>query len=439
MNIQTINSTSVMSKCMRFIGAMLIVALMMPAIAFSQPFANPEPVPLLTAGTYGALAYSGITGNATVHGDVGTSTASIDVSITVTGGINRGVGTAHVIQAQTDLGAALTNANGRVNNQTISGNALGGLTLGRGVYEGGALDLASGTTLTLNGSATDVFIIRAASSLNINTNSNVTLTGGAVWSNVFWYVGSSATIFSGVTFNGIILAVTSITLNADATQVTAKFLANGGAVTINSSVLPVELTSFTASLNNSAVVLNWSTATEVDNFGFDVESRFVKEDENGRNGERGRLSEWNKIGFVHGHGNSNSPKEYAFKDKNPEVGILQYRLKQIDTDGAFEYSKTVEVNFNVPLFFVLYQNYPNPFNPSTNIQYTIGNAGLVTLKVYNLIGNEVATLVNARQAAGSYSVQFYASEENLNFSSGVYLYRLESGSFVSTKKFILIK
>lgn len=438
MNIQTINSTSVMSKCMRFIGAMLIVALMMPAIAFSQ-FENPTSVPLLTADTYGALAYSGITGNATVHGDVGTSTASIDVSITVTGGINRGVGTAHVIQAQTDLGAALTNANGRVNNQTISGNALGGLTLGRGVYEGGALDLASGTTLTLNGSATDVFIIRAASSLNINTNSNVTLTGGAVWSNVFWYVGSSATIFSGVTFNGIILAVTSITLNADATQVTAKFLANGGAVTINSSVLPVELTSFTASLNNSAVVLNWSTATEVDNFGFDVESRFVKEDENGRNGERGRLSEWNKIGFVHGHGNSNSPKEYAFKDKNPEVGILQYRLKQIDTDGAFEYSKTVEVNFNVPLFFVLYQNYPNPFNPSTNIQYTIGNAGLVTLKVYNLIGNEVATLVNARQEAGSYSVQFYASEENLNFSSGVYLYRLESGSFVSTKKFILIK
>ena len=436
MNIQTINTTSVMSKCMRFIGAMLIVALMMPAIAFSQ-FENPTSVPLLTAGTYGALAYTGIAGNATVHGDVGTLTGTIAGTIVSTG-INRGVGGTHNGQAQTDLGAALTNAHSRAINQSI-GNALGGLTLGRGVYEGGALDLASGTTLTLNGSATDVFIIRATSSLNINTNSNVTLTGGAVWSNVFWYVGSSATIFSGVTFNGIILAVTSITLNADATQVTAKFLANGGAVTINSSVLPVELTSFTASLNNSAVVLNWSTATEVDNFGFDVESRFVKEDENGRNGERGRLSEWNKIGFVHGHGNSNSPKEYAFKDKNPEVGILQYRLKQIDTDGAFEYSKTVEVNFNVPLFFVLYQNYPNPFNPSTNIQYTIGNAGLVTLKVYNLIGNEVATLVNARQEAGSYSVQFYASEENLNFSSGVYLYRLESGSFVSTKKFILIK
>lgn len=147
-----------------FLGAMLAVALMIPAIAFSQ-YSNPEAVPLFRAGTFGALAYSGITtaGTYTVNGDGGTSTATIATGITFTG-MKYDVGAQSVLDAQTDLAAALTNANGRTNNATITGDALGGLTLGRGVYGGGALDLASGTTLTLDalGDANAVFIIKAA-------------------------------------------------------------------------------------------------------------------------------------------------------------------------------------------------------------------------------------------------------------------------------------
>ena len=412
---------------MRFIGvplfAGLAVALMMPATAFSQTYANPTPVPLLTAGTYGALAYSGITGSATVNGDGGTSTATIDGTITFTG-TKYGVGVQSVLDAQTDLTAALTNANGRTNDLTIV-DALAGVTLQRGVYTGGALDLASGGTLTLDAlnDPAAVFIIRAASTLIINTNSTVFLANGAVWSNVFWRVGSSATIYSGTTFNGIILANVSITLNTGATLVTAKLLANTGAVTINSTVLPVELTSFTAALNNSSVELYWNTATEVNNYGFNIERRTKSE-------------EWQKIGFVQGHGNSNSPKEYSFVDKNPQVRKLQYRLKQIDFDGAYEYSDVVEVNYDAPVNFVLDQNYPNPFNPTTNISYEIPVKSNVAIKVYNVLGSEVATLLNEEKLPGRYQVEFKAS----HLPSGVYFYSINAAEYEPImKKMILLK
>jgi hypothetical protein len=212
-----------------------------------------------------------------------------------------------------------------------------------------------------------------------------------------------------------------------------------GAVTVNAaSVLPVELVSFTATANRLNADLRWSTATEVNNFGFAVERKV--------------MDNWNKIGFVDGAGTTNVPKEYSFTDNNLSSGKYSYRLKQIDRDGKFEYSKSVEVAIagTVTTEFALLQNYPNPFNPSTQIQYSLQNAAQVSLKVYNVLGNEVATLVNGRQEAGSYTVPFNTNKGTLNLSSGVYLYRLEvtqmrdgasalTGSFVSTKKLILMK
>ncbi len=144
---------------------------------------------------------------------------------------------------------------------------------------------------------------------------------------------------------------------------------------------------------------------------------------------------WENIGFVVGHGNSNSPKTYSFTDDSPLGGSkFQYRLKQIDTDGKYEYSDEIEVEI-IPSKFALYQNYPNPFNPSTKIKYQIPEVSFVTLKVYDVLGKEVAALVNEEKQAGNYEVEFNA----INLPSGIYFYRLQTGNFVATKKMVLMK
>ena len=191
--------------------------------------------------------------------------------------------------------------------------------------------------------------------------------------------------------------------------------------------LPVELSSFTASIIKSNINLKWQTKTEVDNYGFEVERKVSKKDlESGS---------WVKMGFVPGHGNSNSPKNYTFIDKNPSGGSkFVYRLKQIDSDGKFEYSDEVEIEM-VPDKFELFQNYPNPFNPVTNIKFALPKTTKVAINVYNLLGEKVATLLNEDKEAGYYEVKFDGS----NFSSGIYIFRLTAGDFVQTKKMTLIK
>ncbi|MCH8035057.1 MAG: T9SS type A sorting domain-containing protein [Bacteroidetes bacterium] len=189
------------------------------------------------------------------------------------------------------------------------------------------------------------------------------------------------------------------------------------------SVLPVELTSFSAILKDKEVLLNWSTATEVNNYGFDVERM--------RDGE-----DWNALGFVEGNGNSNSPKEYSFVDNNvSNAGTYYYRLKQIDNDGTYEFSNQIEVNFEAPNSLELNQNYPNPFNPSTTISFNLPEPGKVTLKIYNLVGEEIATLVDDYKQAGIHTFNFNAE----GHPSGMYLYRLSTNGFTETKKMLFMK
>jgi hypothetical protein len=197
---------------------------------------------------------------------------------------------------------------------------------------------------------------------------------------------------------------------------------------IGGSALPVELTSFMASTNASSVTLSWSTATEVNNFGFEVERRAV-------NGESLTMNSWQKIGFVKGTGTSNVQKEYSYSDASTSSGGYVYRLKQIDVDGLFKYSQSVEVNIQTPQQFGLDQNYPNPFNPTTTISYQLPENGHVTLKVYSMLGQEVATLVNETKNAGSYTAQFNASQ----FSSGIYFFKLTMNQFSSIRKMTLMK
>jgi len=199
--------------------------------------------------------------------------------------------------------------------------------------------------------------------------------------------------------------------------------ANYVATFTTSGAWPVELSSFTALLANNKVNLNWKTATEVNNYGFEVQ----KSADN---------STWDKIGFVQGSGNSNSPKEYSYTDKLSSLnGKFYYRLKQMDNDGTTSFSKVVEVENLRPSTFDLRQNYPNPFNPSTVIKYQIPVDTQVTLKVFNVLGNVVATVVDGFRTAGEYSVNFNGS----GLSSGVYFYKLEADNFSATKKFMLMK
>ena len=193
-----------------------------------------------------------------------------------------------------------------------------------------------------------------------------------------------------------------------------------------SASIPVELTSFTASAVDGNVVLNWITATELNNSGFQIERRKTKDE---------RSEDWESIGFVNGNGTSTETHNYSFADQSPVTGKSYYRLKQIDFDGSYEYSNVIEVDLTLPIEFSLEQNYPNPFNPATSIQYTISSKQNVQLLVYNVLGKEIATLVNEEKPAGNYEVNFDASK----LSSGVYFYQLQAGSFVETKKMIIIR
>ncbi|KAF0152440.1 MAG: putative aminopeptidase [Ignavibacteria bacterium] len=256
-----------------------------------------------------------------------------------------------------------------------------------------------------------------------------------------------ADLWAGTTkiFDDVAVQNTTLTM----TDLKFAFTAGTGTITFDNFViygasdnlsLPVELTSFTALLADNNVQLNWETATEVNNYGFNV--------------ERGSTSlgmTWAKIGFVNGHGNSNSPKRYTFIDNAAPAGNVKYRLKQIDFDGKYEYSDVVEVKVETPTKLVLYQNSPNPFNPETTIQYTIpsnlsadkagvkGETVNVILKVYDLLGREVATLVDEYKEPGSYKIVFNPASSIKNPASGIYFYRLQAGNYSEVKKMVLNK
>jgi hypothetical protein len=196
---------------------------------------------------------------------------------------------------------------------------------------------------------------------------------------------------------------------------------------------PVELTSFTGRQNEGSVILLWSTSTEINNRGFDVE-RKISDEENQNSG-------WMQIGFVAGNGTTTQQNEYTFSDKNLASGEYSYRLKQIDLDGKFKYSDVINVTLS-PIDFVLNQNYPNPFNPSTVINWQLSSDSFVKLKIFNPIGEKIATLVDEFVQAGNHSTVFNVSTE---LTSGVYLYSIEvtpTGSSSSknvVKKMILLR
>jgi len=269
-----------------------------------------------------------------------------------------------------------------------------------------------------------------------------------------WYANPSGVVTVGVTYDGgatvnNLYTVTDPTASVGPITVSGSFNApaggsntmqieityNGDSFNINwiafddmciSYIVPVELTSFTATANFGQVNLQWITATETNNQGFEV--------------QRSNGSEFETLAFVEGFGTTTETQVYTYSDKSVEVGVYTYRLKQIDFDGTVNYSNEVEVDVPAPAVFALDQNYPNPFNPSTKINFQLKVDSKVSLKVFDVLGQEVATLVNTNLVAGGHSIDFDAS----SLHSGVYLYRIEASgndgsNFVDVKKMILTK
>lgn len=247
--------------------------------------------------------------------------------------------------------------------------------------------------------------------------------------------------------SGTVQAVVVQNSNVTITNGTLTGTIANASLSNNTVTLPVELAAFTASAGNHNVTLRWKTATEVNNYGFDVE-RLLTADRDRKTtlstntgiagSQTGEAVErWTKIGFVAGSGNSNASRSYAFVDheNTAEGKYAFYRLKQIDNDGAFTYSPEIEGNTAVPTNFSVDQNFPNPFNPSTKISWRSPVGGRQVLTVYDALGKEVTTVMDEYRDAGTYEVDFDASA----LSGGIYFYKIVSGKNMEIRKMVLLK
>ena len=206
-------------------------------------------------------------------------------------------------------------------------------------------------------------------------------------------------------------------------QMNGWVVGDGGTIlhTTNGGV-PVELTSFTATTNGKKIILNWSTATELNNQLFEVQRSFEG-------------SDFATVGFVNGKGTTTERQDYSYSDEVFTNGKYYYRLKQIDYLGSYEYSDVVEIDFRAFNSYLLEQNFPNPFNPTTTIGFGIQNKSNVKITILNAIGEEVAVILNEEREPGFHQVEFNAA----GLPSGVYFYQLKAGDFVQTRKMILLK
>ncbi len=191
--------------------------------------------------------------------------------------------------------------------------------------------------------------------------------------------------------------------------------------------VPVELASFSASFKNNGGELSWTTTSETNNFGFDVERSSAQ-------------NNFYRIGFVKGHQTAAFSQHYSFIDNKITSGNYYYRLNQIDTDGSFHYSGIISIEVKTPLTFRLEQNFPNPFNPETEISFELSESRPIQLQIFNLLGKEIRTLVNSKFDAGIHSIRWDGKDNDGTLGrSGVYLYQLQASNFIQVKKMSLVR
>jgi hypothetical protein len=427
-----ISTTNRLSRWAGLFGLTFAVVLTASVAAFSQT------VNLGTAGNFGVLASAAITGTSIVTGNVGTTDplAAIAVTISVTAGYTKYDPTDSADQiivnaAHDDLVLAYNDAATRGSATVLSAATydFAGATINPGVYSVGT-SAAMTTSMTLDGAG--IYIFQIGTTLNTTAGVTVNLINGAVWSDVFWQVGTAVTIAGTTTFEGTILGHDAITVGA-ASTVHGRLLAGAivaGAVSDDASTvaLPVEMVLFTASTSGLNAQLHWSTATEVDNDGFEIERRSVGSES---------IGQWLKVGFVPGAGTSSSPHQYSYADQGLAQGRYDYRIKQIDRNGSFKYSSAAQVEVGTaPKEFTLSQSYPNPFNPSTTVEFSVARNDRAVVRVFNVLGQEVATLFDGTAEAGKlYQARFDASR----MSSGMYFVQLQSNGQSKMQKMVFLK
>lgn len=332
------------------------------------------------------------------------ATANANWDIDVVGDIPTACPSDYMVAVTNTTRNDLKNSNAAYGLTTIDLGAPGTSILS--TYTGSTYNTLTGTSMATPMVAGAIALMFAASdSSHMLQYKNDPSTGAIMFRDILFDAVDSIAALQGITVTGGRLNV----FNA--------------AQLISSPVVPVELVSFTVIPSSNGFLLEWKTATETNNFGFDVEK--LKESN----------LNWEKIAFIAGHGTTTETKNYSFIDDELSGGKYFFRLKQIDYNGAFSYSGIVEADASVPGEFSLEQNYPNPFNPVTKIKFSIPESSIVNLKVYDVIGNEVATLIHEQKDAGFYEVEFNAEK----LGSGVYFYTLKAGSRVASKKMILIK
>ena len=349
----------------------------------------------------------------------------------------------------TDNGASWKSVNTDVPLRNISAFGVSGRNLFASTFDGVFLSTDNGTSWTAAITPFTGFsdMLQTGANLFAGTGSGVFLStdNGTSWtavgltnlhvhslaisgSNLFagiWLGGVFSSTDNGINWTPANTGLSNMRILDLAVSSGSLFVGTEGSGVLRrhlSEMIPVELASFTATANGKEVALNWSTATELNNQGFEVQRKFGSND-------------FATIGSVKGHGTTTSPNQYTYVDRLIDPGKYFYRLKQIDFDGKFEYSQTVEINWSPFITYKLEQNYPNPFNPTTTIGFGIPENGNVRLSILNILGEEIKILLNKEKEAGYHSIDFDAS----GLPSGVYFYQLKTGSYSETKKMLLLR
>jgi autotransporter-associated beta strand protein len=389
----------------------------------------------------GVSTYSGATSinNGTIQLSGGNDRLPTGTTLNIGQAASTNLGTFDLNGNNQEIAGLVSTAgtNVSVGKNTVTSSFPATLTInGSGTYSYGA-----GTTLNSGIISGHISLVKTGSGKQMLGDSNTytgltTVSGGTLQlirsggntipatNDILINSGGTLQVSSNQTLHNLTLnSGGTLIIDAGDTLNVGTFINNGGTINNNGTLLPVEMTSFTAAVQKTSALLAWSTATEVNNYGFEIERRAIAN------------YTWTKVGFVAGSGTSNAPHHYSFTDAALVSGSYAYRLKQMDNNGAFKYSQEVQVAIATPEVFALNQNYPNPFNPTTVIRYQLPVTGYVSLKVYDILGREVATLVNEQKPAGSYHVAFDAHL----LTSGVYFYSLQSGNFKEIKEMLLLK
>ena len=458
MKMKVTTQSSIPRRLAQFFSGpiMGVMAVLLPlSVAISQSLAT---VDLGSTANFAVLAGTAATfTTSTINGDIGVSpglaitmTTSVHKGTTYTG-VGSSAGT-----AQEDLTTAYNDAAGRDTptptvNPGTAGGEIGGMNLGPGLYKF-TTTAAISSVVTLTGSATDVWIFQIGSTLIVAADVDVILAGGALASNIFWQVGTYATIAGDAIFEGTIMANDYITLAAGAT-LNGRALARSAAVTSTTNTitvttttdksLPVTLSAFSARAGKGSVQLNWSTASEIENLGFILERRVTESE----------YQNWIEIAsyvtnpVMAGQGSTSKRTEYSYTDESIEPGIFyEYRLADVSYQGTFEYhSMTVLATATAPALqmpseYSMQQNYPNPFNPTTTISYGLPEEADISLVIYDIRGHVVKTIDSGGQVAGWYEHVWRGLDNSGQpVSTGLYLTRLQAGSHTKTIKMLYLK